>query len=71
MLENKKIKVVKKGEAFGAKARKKKVATPRAKVREMVATMTDWVSDLKQRKSEETKAALEMLFAANTRPNES
>lgn len=71
MLENKKIKVVKKGEAFDAKARKKKVATPRAKAREMVATMTDWVSDLKQRKSEETKAALEMLFAANTRPNES
>ena len=71
MLENKKIKVVKKAEAFDAKARKKKVATPRAKAREMVATMTDWVSDLKQRKGEETKAALEMLFAANTRPNES
>jgi hypothetical protein len=29
------------------------------------------VSDLKQRKSTETKAAFDLLFAANQRPNES
>ena len=71
MSENKKIKVVKRSEATVAPVRKRKGATPRAAARQMVATVSGWVSEIKHRKSDETRTALEMLFAANTRPNES
>lgn len=76
MINKSKIKVVKRAEAVATRSggrRKKKVvaASPRAAAREMVSTVTDWVSDLKQRKSSETKAALELLFGSNQRPNES
>ena len=73
MIDKSKIKVVKRAEAVATRsaARKtKRVASPRAAAREMVSTVTDWVSDLKQRKGSETKAALELLFATNQRPNE-
>jgi len=67
-----KIKIVKRAEANVAKAKKrKKAVTPRTAAREMVSTVTDWVSDLKQRKTEETKAAFDLLFAANRQPRES
>lgn len=71
MIDKTKIKVVKKTEAVAAKTRVKKAPTQRASAREVVSTVTDWVADIKQRKSEETKAAFDMLFAANHRPNES
>ena len=76
MINKSKIKVVKRAEAVanrsGGRRKKKAVAaSPRAAAREMVSTVTDWVSDLKQRKSGETKAALELLFGSNQRPNES
>lgn len=72
MINKSKIKVLKRAEAVASRSvRKKKVASPRAAAREMVSTVTDWVSDLKQRKSTETKAAFDLLFAANQRPNES
>ncbi|MBK7708910.1 MAG: hypothetical protein IPN69_11770 [Acidobacteria bacterium] len=60
-----KIKVIKKGEP---KAVEKKVVVERAtaknQVREMVGTVTNWVSEFQHRKSEETKVAFEHLFAA-------
>lgn len=71
MTNKAKIKVVKKTEAVTFRSKKRKVASSRAAAREMVSNVTGWVSDLKQRKTEETKAAFEMLFAANHRPNES
>lgn len=59
-------------DAAAAKSvKKRKTASPRTAAREMVSNVTDWVSDLKQRKGHETKAAFEMLFAANRRPSES
>jgi len=67
---DKKIKVVKRIDAAAAKIVKRKVVTRRTAAREMVSNVTGWVADLKTRKSEETKAAIEMLFAANRRPNE-
>ena len=67
---DKKIKVVKRVDAAASRIGKKKIVSRRAAAREMVSNVTDWVVDLKARKSEETKAAIEMLFAAN-RPNES
>ena len=66
-----KIKVVKRADAKPVKGKKKAKASPRLAAREMVSTVTGWVSDLKQRKSEETKAALDLLFVVNRRPTES
>ena len=70
MTDKTKIKIVKRSEAI-APSRKRKPATSRTAARDMVSTVTDWVTDLKQRKSEETKAAFDLLFAANRQPNES
>ena len=71
MIDKTKIKIVKRSEAEAAKTKEKKAPTSRATAREMVSTVTDWVSDIKQRKSEETKAAFDLLFAANRQPTES
>ena len=73
MIDKAKIKIVKRTEAIAARSNKKKskVVSSRAVAREMVATVTDWVSDLKQRKTVETKAAFDLLFAANRQPRES
>ncbi len=71
MIDKTKIKVVKKTEAVAAKTRVKKAPTQRASAREMVSTVTDWVTEIKQRKSDETKAAFDLLFTANRQPNES
>ena len=71
MIDKSKIKIVKRSDAAAAKAKVRKVPSSRATAREMVSTVTDWVSDIKQRKSEETKAAFDMLFAAHRQPNES
>jgi len=71
MINKSKIKIVKRTDAAAAKFVRSKTASPRIAAREMVSTVTDWVSDLKQRKGLETKAAFEMLFAVNRRPNES
>ena len=72
-MDRTKIKIVKRAEANIARGQKKKIkkATPRAAAREMVSTVTEWVSDLKQRKTDETKAAFDLLFVANRQPRES
>lgn len=71
-MEKPKIKVVKRSDVKPIVKKKKgsAKASPRAAAREMVSTVTDWVSDLKQRKTEETKIAFETLFAANRQANE-
>ncbi len=72
MINKTRIKIVKKTDAATAISVKNgKTASPRVAAREMVSTVTDWVSDLKQRKSTETKAAFDLLFAANRRASES
>ncbi len=71
MTDIKKIKIVKKLEASATKVRKRKIDTPRKTAREMVSTVSGWVSDIKARKSEETRAAFDSLFSANPRPSES
>lgn len=71
-MDKTKIKVVKKTDAVQARSRsKRKVVSSRAVAREMMSTVTDWVTDLKQRKTEETKAAFELLFASNRQARES
>lgn len=71
MIDKSKIKIVKKTEAVMLKSKNRKVASPRAAAREIVSNVTEWVTDLKQRKTVETKAAFDLLFAANQRPSES
>lgn len=65
-----KIKVVKKDAAPMAKARKPKLEKPRNSAREIVSTVSDWVADFKERKSAETRAALDIFRVPDTRPSE-
>ena len=69
--EKGKIRIVKKVEVRNTMPKVKTVKTSRTAAREMVSTVTEWVSELKIRKSVETKAALDLLFGANSRPSES
>lgn len=66
-----KIRIIKKVEARAALPKVKPVKSSRKAAREMVSTVSEWVSELKVRKSEETKAAFDLLFGTNPRPNES
>ena len=71
MIDRAKIKIVKKADAVPQRSKKRKaVVSSRSAAREIVSNVTGWVSDLKQRKTIETKAAFDLLFAANQRPNE-
>ena len=66
-----KIKIVKKDDKPAPRARKRKLAQPRDKAREMVATVSDWVTEFKEKKTAETKAAFDLFTGPSTRPNES
>lgn len=61
-----KIKVIKKGSVKNEEApvtiEKKK---SQAAAREMVSTVSNWVSDFQQKRREETRQALETLFKNN------
>lgn len=71
MSSNPKIKVIKKGtqpvlEAQISESEKK---TPKQAAREMVSTVTNWVSEFQQRRRDETKQAIETLFSTPTQTN--
>jgi len=71
-MDRSKIKIVKRSSVTPESNQGKgRSANPRAAAREVVSTVTDWVTDLKERKTEETKIAFETLFAANRQPRES
>lgn len=63
-----KIKVIKKGELKAAvKSAKPAVVekhSTKQAAREMVSTVSNWVNDFQQRKRDETRQALDMLFKA-------
>jgi uncharacterized membrane-anchored protein len=68
MNEKLKIKVIKKNTVkTPVKAVKQ---SKRAAAREIVSTVTNWVSDFQVRKSTETKSAIEKFFSQNPRPSE-
>ncbi|MBX3244712.1 MAG: hypothetical protein KF685_09680 [Acidobacteria bacterium] len=72
MNKNAKIKVIKKGETVAQKkVQRTEVRTKREAAREMVSTVTNWVSDLQARKRDETKMAIEQLFGQQPHPTES
>jgi hypothetical protein len=59
-----KIKVIKKGEAKPAsEAAPVKQVSKKAAAREMVSTVSNWVTDFKQKKQKETKSNFESFFA--------
>ena len=64
-----KIKVIKKSELNTAEPVAVKQEKP-APAREIVSTVSNWVSDFRERKSEETKKAFELLFAAQPKTSE-
>jgi len=66
-----KIKIIKKDEAPAFKIKKRKRSKVRNAPRDMVSTVSDWVSDLRDRKSAETKAAFDLFNPSNPRPSES
>lgn len=71
-MDKSKIKVVKRSDVKPKEnVKKSKIVNPRASAREMVLTVTEWVADLKERKTEETKFAIETLLTANRQPRES
>lgn len=59
-----KIKVIKKGELKAAeKPAAAEKSTKKQAAREMVSTVTNWVSDFQHRKREETRQAIETFFS--------
>lgn len=69
--KNAKIKVIKRGEAVAPVVKPKAVkAQKRHAAREMVSTVTNWVTDFQARKREETKAAIETFFATKPQASE-
>ncbi len=72
MNTNAKIKIIKKGDVVAQKKDlRPDVRTKRETAREMVSTVTNWVSDLQARKRDETKMAIEQLFGQQPQPTES
>jgi len=70
MIDKAKIKIVKRTDVPQVKS-KRKAKRQRTSARQIVNNVTDWVTDLKQRKSDETKAALDLLFSSRPEPSES
>ena len=65
-----KIKVIKKGEAKEVVEAPVKIEIKKNQAaREMVSTVTNWVSDFQQRRRDETKQAIENFFTNQPQTN--
>ena len=65
-----KIKVIKKGAVKVAEApAMSEKKTTQIAAREMVSTVTNWVSDFQEKRREETKQALDFLFSNTPQAN--
>ena len=64
-----KIKVIKKGEVKVAEAPIKIEKKNNQAAREMVSTVTNWVSEFQQRRRSETKQAIEKFFINQPQTN--
>lgn len=72
MKEKAKIKVIKKGvKPVRSSQPKDEVRTKRVAAREMVSTVSNWVSDFQSKKSEGTKLTFDKLFRQGPQPTES
>ena len=64
-----KIKVIKKSEMKIAEVPVKVEIKTNQAAREMVSTVTNWVSDFQQRRRDETKQAIEKFFSTQPQTN--
>lgn len=64
------VKIIKKNELKDSTEPVRIEASPKQSAREMVSTVTGWVSDFQHRRREETKQAFEILFSAQPKPSE-
>lgn len=64
-----KIKVIKKGEIKIVEAPIKEEKKTNQAAREMVSTVTNWVSEFQQRRRDETKQAFEKFFSNQPQTN--
>lgn len=67
-----KIKVIKKGESVKTQVTEtpiKAVKKSKEAAREMVSTVTNWVTEFQRNKREETKLAFEQLFSGQPQVN--
>ncbi len=69
MKDGMKVKVIKK-DAIRAPEVKPQVKSKASSARDMVANVTNWVSDLQTRKRDETKVAIEKFFNQGPQPSE-
>ena len=69
-MQDRKVKVVRRGESVAKQAAKPELKTARQSARDIVANVSTWVTDLRERKATETQAAIEQLFGG-PRTNES
>ena len=68
-MSEKKVKIIKRAERVNRKRNKPKVV--RTTARDMVNTVTSWVTEFEQRQREETAKAVENLIRSrNHQPNE-
>ena len=65
-----KVKIIKKSELKNVETPAIVEKKPTQAAREMVSTVTNWVSDFQQRRREETKQAFEKFFSAQPQPGE-
>ena len=70
MSEKKTIRVIKKGERTRKEKPPVKVNTAAQTAREMVQTVTNWVTELQQKRGVETAKAIKSLLPENPRPHE-
>lgn len=70
MITNAKIKVIKKGTAAQVENRaEEETKTTQQAAREMVSTVSNWVTDFQQRRRTETKQAIEKFFTSQAQPD--
>lgn len=65
-----KVKVIKKGDLKTVELIEKIDKQPKKAAREMVATVSNWVSDFQQRSRKETQQAIEKFFSTQPKPSE-
>lgn len=70
MTNKSRVKVIKKSAVVAPAARPSSVKATRIAAREMVSNVTDWVTEFKSRRSDETRAAFDKLFSNQPQPNE-
>jgi hypothetical protein len=70
MTSNKTIKVIKKSQRTAGETKAQKTTGARDTAREMVQTVTNWVSELQQKRRTETSKALKSLFPNSPKPTE-